>query len=136
VLALLLILGAAALLVAIEVAGRRREFTTTDRDGFRFGVSREGISRIVQQVCQDLRGVEAVQSRVRGGSRGLVVECDTRLQPRFNPIEVGQRMRAHVKSSVESTIGIPVREIILHMQPPHEAQRPRRLSGGGRGFTT
>jgi hypothetical protein len=136
VLALMLILGGAALLVAIEVAGRRREVTTQDGDGYRFGVSREGISRIVQHICQDLRGVEEVQSRVKGGSRGLVIECDTRLQPRFNPIEVGQRMRAQVKSSVESTIGIPVREITLHMQPPHEARPARRLTGGGRGFTT
>jgi hypothetical protein len=117
-LACLLITSGAAGLVALELHDRRREVTTRTSDGFRYGISRDSISHVVQEMCAELTGIEAVQSRVTGSGRGLSIDCVARLQPRFNPVEVSQRLRYQVKQSVEATIGIPVREISVHVEPP------------------
>jgi hypothetical protein len=119
---LVLTLGAGAL-ATLELLTQRREVTTEDGDGFRFGISRDGIARVVQQVCQGMKGIRDVQPRVKGNASGLHIDCVARLEPRYNPVEAAQRLRAQIKGSLESAVGIPVREVTVHMQPSRPAQR-------------
>jgi hypothetical protein len=117
-LALVAILAAASTtLAALELIAPGREVTTVDADGLRFAISREGISRVVQYVCEDVTGVDDVQPTVRSSGRGLEIDCVTTLQPRFNPIEVSQRLKARIESSVEAAIGVPVRQVTVHARP-------------------
>jgi hypothetical protein len=80
-------------------------------------MTREGIGSIVSYVCRDVRGIGEVRPTVKGGSRGLEIDCVTTLEPRFNPVEVGRRLRSHIKGRVEEAIGVPVREVVVHVRP-------------------
>jgi hypothetical protein len=107
----------AGTLAVIEAVVPQREVTATDGEGLRFGISRGGIGAVVEYVCQDISGIGEVTPTIKGSSRGLLIDCVTTLEPRYNPIEVGQRLRSRVKSSIEAAVGIPVREVFVHVRP-------------------
>jgi hypothetical protein len=92
---------------------------SSDSMGDKYRVRRTGLAQVVELAAAEVPGVEDLTSNVRGGSHGLKIECLARVHPPFNPIDVKQRLSAHLESELPWMTGLPVSSVAIRfIRPP------------------
>ncbi len=93
-----------------------RSLRALDNNGTKFRISQVGIDHLVELAASEVPGVEELASTVHTRSQGLAVECIARIEPRYNPIDVRQRLRGHLKERVPALAGVPVAGVAVRFQ--------------------
>lgn len=107
------VLSISGLIGLLVWAARRQAFRTADGAGERFSITRAGMEQMVARAAAEVPGVNGLEPAIRGGSRGIDIECVAQTSPPFNPIDVRRRLRSHLRDQVPALTGIPVGRVAI-----------------------
>jgi hypothetical protein len=107
------ICAGAGLIAVLLWAGRGSAIRTKDGAGDRFAITRTGMEHVVARTGEEVPGVDTLESAIRGGSRGIDIECVAQTSPPYNPLDVRRRLRSHLREQVPALTGIPVGRVAI-----------------------
>jgi hypothetical protein len=107
------VLSTAGLVGVIAWAAHAGAIRTEDGAGEKFSITRAGMEQVVARAGAEVPGVDSLESAIRGGSRGIDIECVALTSPPFNPLDVRRRLRSHLRQQVPALTGIPVGRVAI-----------------------
>ena len=118
---LLVAVGALVLLV-LEILPRRRRrepFLVADGGRGTLTVEREGVCRLAEKVATDIHGILAARvtaSEAAGEEAGVSFRCRLDVSADAVVTELGGKVQDTIRDSVETQVGLAVREVTLRVR--------------------
>jgi hypothetical protein len=109
-------LAAAAAAAIAMMRAWSRSVQAEDSNGTRFRIRLASIGRLVEAAGNDVPGVAEMAPVVHGDGHGVQIQCVAHLQPRYNPLDVRQRLRGHLRSFIPAVTGVPVGHVAVRFE--------------------